>query len=405
MTIHLITAGTIFNPLVAGVTAFIPVAGNNLSKATEAHVEMRARNDWTLSDMLVRIGTNTVTLASTIRSRKNGANGSQSVSIPASTGGLFEDTTNNDSLATGDTFNTQAVIGSTGTHLFAIILSYLIEDTTDSRYPLMVDGVPFTRERAITSFVPLNGRLNLNATESSTQYRTRTPDTTFSNLRTFVTNNGISDASTLIFKDGGAPAGEGNQIVTVTASTTGEFEDTTNNDQPDTNELINYEFATGMGSHTDGNLTVTLITCIGDDANMLQVCGGLLFSLGAGNTRFNSFGTDIFAAATTEVSTAVKQRNPYDLSNMFIRVLSNAADGATTVAARKNGVNSALSISIPSSTNGEFENTSDVVSLATNDEANWIWDSAASSGTLAVNIAGIQSSEPSTTILAYGFWF
>jgi hypothetical protein len=68
---------------------------------------------------------NTVTATSTLRTRKNGANGGGAISISASTTGYFEDTSGTDAIMSTDYVNYQIVTGATGTSLTLNMLGVL----------------------------------------------------------------------------------------------------------------------------------------------------------------------------------------------------------------------------------------------------------------------------------------
>jgi hypothetical protein len=97
-------------------TYYTPVGGLtslNMAAKTETNSRYRFRIAATMSNFRVYMGYNALNGTSTARTRKNSTNGNQSVSIPAATTGDFEDTSNTDSIASGDRFNYQIVTGGT----------------------------------------------------------------------------------------------------------------------------------------------------------------------------------------------------------------------------------------------------------------------------------------------------
>lgn len=73
------------------------------NQSTESQVQAHAPDAGTWSNLQVFVESNSLTVSTTTwRSRVNGANGNQSVTVAAGATGWFEDTTNSDSLALGD---------------------------------------------------------------------------------------------------------------------------------------------------------------------------------------------------------------------------------------------------------------------------------------------------------------
>ena len=101
----------------AGATSYSAPSGGNIPNATEANTLMTVKSAGTLSRLAFGVITNTVSATSTVKTRKNSANGSQSVSVTAGATGAFEDTTNSDTVADGDTIGLQIAAGAGGTQL------------------------------------------------------------------------------------------------------------------------------------------------------------------------------------------------------------------------------------------------------------------------------------------------
>ena len=91
-----------------GATSYyLQVGGENTSTTdTEANNKQRVYVDnFAAGKLRVHLTTNSVASTSTFKLRKNGADTALSINIAASTTGLFEDTTNSVSLASGDDIN------------------------------------------------------------------------------------------------------------------------------------------------------------------------------------------------------------------------------------------------------------------------------------------------------------
>lgn len=390
MALYLLTSGANNGEIVAAAaTRFFPIAGDLEDHAAEADTQNRARSAYTLSDLLVRVINNSVTAASTVRSRVNGANGNQSVSIGASATGVFEDITNTDTIASGDLINSQLVVGSTGTEIELSIVSYTLEDATATTYILVAFGTE-PRPRGQTRFMAVGGRTDPFSFEFNNDYNLRV-DTTFSNLRIFVSSNGIQDPSTLTFRIAGA---NGNQSISIGASASGEFEDITNNDVVSANTLIAHQLITGAGQSGDPSLVLEQVQLKGDGVDRPTLRMGSAVGQGDGLIRFVGMEAPNLAEGV-ESATQLDVRHVYDVRNLFVKGSSNTLNGATTFTLRQNGVDTILSVSIGATASGNFEDITNEVALDATDEINTEIDTTASTaGSITYLGIGYQIGEP-----------
>lgn len=95
-------------------TRFLSVQGGIVSDTTESQQHQNSAIAFTASKLRCYISANTWTLAATLRTRINGGNGAQSVSITAATTGWFEDASNTDSIVAGDLINTSLLTAGSG---------------------------------------------------------------------------------------------------------------------------------------------------------------------------------------------------------------------------------------------------------------------------------------------------
>lgn len=91
---------------------FIPILGGLTPAATESDAITTLTFPATASYLTLQLSANTYTGAVTVKSRKNGADGNQSLSISAGATGTFQDTSNSDSYAINDTIDI-SIIGGT----------------------------------------------------------------------------------------------------------------------------------------------------------------------------------------------------------------------------------------------------------------------------------------------------
>lgn len=102
----------------AAATFYKPLAGGNaLNSTTESDAQSLGLTQFTLTNFRTFTASNGITAASTMRVRKNGANGNLVISITASTSGEFEDIVNSDSVIPTDLLDVQVTVGATGTNI------------------------------------------------------------------------------------------------------------------------------------------------------------------------------------------------------------------------------------------------------------------------------------------------
>src|SRR6266496_390107 len=247
-----------FTDLTGGaVTSYFPLSGNNdnalASQPTESSGKTKIRVAGTFRNLAVKISANTCDSASTHTMRKNGADANLTLSIGSSATGIFEDTTHSDAVAAGDDYYNKIVTGgSTGAQLLTVFY-HAVEFETTILTGLLSCGSTGGNTYGIssTNSFGLSGQLWSGGLTETTQVnmKCRIPwPVNFSQMNVWVLTNGITAASTFTFRKNAA---NGNQTVSITASTTGAFTDTTNTDSsigaPD---LINYRLVTGATGTT-----------------------------------------------------------------------------------------------------------------------------------------------------------
>lgn len=139
---------------------------------TESDVYQTALESCSLSNLRVEVTANSRTASSTFTTRKNGANGGVSVSVPTVTTGVFEDTTHSDSLVAGDTFNGCVVPGgaSGSAALTFSNVSLKYASTTTRRTGLFAgtaNASPIAFAAGVTRFIPIVGRYSNSGTATA----------------------------------------------------------------------------------------------------------------------------------------------------------------------------------------------------------------------------------------------
>lgn len=133
--------------VLVGVTTYYPFAGALRTSTTEADMQAEPNLIFTGSLAQANITANTVVESSTVRLRINGGNGNQVVSLTGLTTGVFQDTSNVDSIVADDLINYSLVTGATGTSLVIRSISMVGSNLTVSVSPLtmtlgLVVGIP-----------------------------------------------------------------------------------------------------------------------------------------------------------------------------------------------------------------------------------------------------------------------
>ncbi len=371
----------------AGATRYVPPSSSLLMQTTEAKAQVIARDSYTLADLYVRVIANATTASSTVRSRVGGANGNQSVSIGAGATGVFQDTVNSDSLVDGNLFNSQVVVGAGGT-LKVSIIAYTLA-TAANTTPILVSHWPYTIAFGQTRYAPPVGAVDFTTTtEARTQYTFRTA-ATLSNLRVYLSMNLNNGSSTFRTRVNGV---NGDQSVTVPASTTGAFEDTTNTDSISPGDPVNLQAVTGG---TLGNMTINIAQMKSNSARrQVAATSCLSVTLAANLTRFLPVEGFSQWYATVEADSQVAALTPFTARNMFVNVPTNSVDGASVFTMRKNGANGNLTVTVPDSTTGTFEDTTHTDTFIETDTLSWQIVTGGTAGTMEITAVGFELEQP-----------
>ena len=241
-----------------GLTRYSRIEGRPDVGTIEWYHHYIFRVSATLSYFRVYVNSNTLNGASTFRTRVNDANGNQSVSIPATATGEFEDVGASDNISVGNTVNFQMVAGgAAGTIKFS--LAQLKSTSTGRQTGLS----KFTNGFGTTVYTLIEGYEG-DAIESRSQLLVRTPFLA-KNFYVNVYLNTADGASTLKTRKSGV---DGNLSVSVGATTTGEFEDITNSDAFTVTDYANFKIVTG------GTAGLIYIGVIGFEQQQLSPASG-----------------------------------------------------------------------------------------------------------------------------------
>jgi hypothetical protein len=230
------------------VTGWLSDSSNDTDEEATIYTKIHSSGTW--KSLAARISKNNRGNTSTIRSRKNGANGSQALSIPAGTTGIFVDTTNTDSISDGDIVDYSVTLGNNDADLTIYTISSEFETSDNTGHLVTGDSDPTGQAIGSVAYLAINGYTDPLSTEIGT--RVTVPFAcVWSKLSVMVEGNGISTGN-VIFRTRKNGA-NGTQSVTIPPLTSGFFEDLTHSDSIDANDDINYQsVATGTSGGSIG---------------------------------------------------------------------------------------------------------------------------------------------------------
>lgn len=182
--------------------------------------QLRCRVTGTFSRLQIYVSANTATGSTTMRFRKNGANGNQVVTVPSSTTGHFEDTTNTDTVADGDLVNINLVTAASGS--ISATMAGVCFEATENAYEILAQssGGRTRTSSTATEFAMVAGSGAQAATESQKEIKVPVPFDA-SRLRVYV-DSAPTNSTTFTLRKNGADTALA--ISTIT-TTTGWYED------------------------------------------------------------------------------------------------------------------------------------------------------------------------------------
>jgi len=346
----------------ASVTRYCSI-GNTLGEewanseySTEALAEIKCRNAGTASELHAQVLTNGRASANTVTLRKNNADTALTLSITAATTGLFSDTGESVSIADGDDYCIKVVNNdSTGTFTFKDI-AMVYEPSSGSAVQMgcCTDFSYSASSLQLTFYLSFPGVYFGNQfTESNIQSECFVA-TTFSDLQVYIAVNDRSNNSSMVFRDNGA---DGNQSVTITGSTTGKFEDTSNSDVLSVGDKYNLKLVRASGSSgqsVEVSSFSMLLTTNGTGFPILANGFGASLSTG---TEYSPvfYYSDNFSTESDAEYYVPFGVDTEDLSGF---VQSNSSTTTTTVQFRVDGSNVNQSFSVSAASTGRFTDAS-----------------------------------------------
>ena len=226
----------------ASSTRYFPIGGRLINTSTENSTKTRQRVAGTYAKLMVYVSANARTNSTTFKSRKNGADGNLSITIGAGVTGVFEDTSNSDTVSSGDDYN---VAVTTGTGTESITFTVMKIEFTNTEYKGMFvtanTGSSADILANVTTYLPVGGS-SIATAEASIRRKIRNTRLIISELHVYLSANTVSANSTATLRKNGVATG---LTVTLTANTTGLFSDTTHTVDVGSSDELALEIVTG----------------------------------------------------------------------------------------------------------------------------------------------------------------
>lgn len=233
---------------------------------------------------------------------------------------------------------------------------------TSTNSLIVTSGSEVHSASSTVTYEPLAGALAPNGnitTEAIAQTITRLGGTA-SQLYVEVSVNTNTVAPTVKTRKGSVSQ---NQTATLTANTTGIFQDTTHTDTITAGDKWNYMVTPGSAS----NLTITIIqmTYAETTNTLTQLSTGVNFTITAANAYKTTINSLFAAGLTTDTTYRSAVMKAGTFKNIFINVTTASASTTHTITLFDAGVASSLVATATAATTGFFEDTTHTVSVTT----------------------------------------
>lgn len=245
----------------ASTTSFRPPNGSNAGATVEAEAALRMRGSFVASDFYVLVSANARTTNTTFKTRKNGANGGQSVVYGNLETGAKEDISGSDSLAVGDDFGFALTTG-TGTESITFTTINVTCLSTAGQFQLAaMSPAALAVSFNTTTYNPAAGHLVFGTTEANSQFYPRFTFTA-KELVVYVSANSIATSNTTVtVRDNGV---DSSITVSYAPAETGLKNDSTNTAEITSGaDEIDYKITT---PNTSGTITFRSIGMLGETA-------------------------------------------------------------------------------------------------------------------------------------------
>lgn len=351
-----------FNPGGNTADAYVCFGGAISTSTTEANRQIKFYRSGYLKNLRCYVSANSAASSTTLITRKNGSNGNCSFSIGAGATGSFEDTTNYDTISSGDLACMLIDRNDSGSLTIAHGGIDFLCTTATSKFTLSGTSLGLGTASVTRYYYPF-GNSGIQTTESQIMQPQFPAAGTAKNLNLYVSANGRSTSTTFTLRINSADSAV---TLSVGSSATGRFEDTSNTVSVSAGDSFNYSITTSTGT---GTITVQNIGFEVENTTTGSVSSGSLQQQSFGNNTTNY----ISMICSEIVSTTEANQNPVlrgtgTIRKLYVYSSANTASNTTTFTARKNSSDQSLTTSFATTVSGVSSDTSNSFTYADGDK-------------------------------------
>ena len=364
-------------PVSAGSTYYYPVGHGAVShnQTSETVAEAKFQHAGTLSGMSIYIITNSRSASCTLKLRKNGADGNQSITIGAGVTGIFEDTSNTDTLAANDEVCYEFDVSSGSGTILPLSVCTHYEATTDTVVKA-VSLFTYNLFSTATSYTGFPTEPIQHADRGSEASRIYTAQTAFTcdHLAVYVSSNSKAGNVTFKVRKNGA---DGNQSLTIGTGATGWFEDSSNSDS----FSIGDEFAIENETLGTGSFIV-----LRTDINIITTGTEVPYSAGNDTGLYAAESSTVYIpvfpyiSATDTAGYRLYPQLAFTAKRFSVHIAVSTTTATTTINFLIDGVAGNQTLSVGAGVSGLFEDTSNTDAIGATDGISIEIDSPSGSG-------------------------
>lgn len=364
--------------------------GGVVFSLTEVSAQRTARAAGVYSNLYARVTANTIAASSTVKFRKNTADGASSFTVPSTTTGTFEDTTHTETISAGNAINGAVVAGASGanTLVFSIMGAAFTPTTNTVTTHIATLNATVTTASA-TRFHKWVGAESVVSSETATEKFKAKVVGTLKNAGVAATSNARVNSTSFNIRINGA-----NSTITVAigSGVTGYVEDTSNTQAVAVGDLLSRSIVTGSGTQA---LNAALIaTDFETTSGSVQAANGVAAQAYAANTtRYEGIhGVSINATTETDVKAKAGVAGMASLYEVYVSANTLTSDASATF--RINGADGTGAVVLTNGATGWFEDTSHIDVFAAADEINWKITTAAGGTSMTLEYLAVVLSTP-----------
>ena len=343
-----------------------------MSELADTNAKVTYRSPGTITRLHAYVPTNSRSTGCTIKSYKNGSDGNLTISVPATTTGAFEDTTNSDSISAADTlaYHLTRTNATAGTSLDIATLSVWFDATTDTVTRHLVNRNGIAISFSDTRYLGYSGGATTSTVIASTETDASVEllgAMTFRNGAIRVSANTANGSRTATLRKN---EGSTSHTISIPSTTTGTFENTANDVSGVTGDRIAWEIGSG-GSSGFTTLEWLAVDAVSTNSNWTRHSYGAVTGNGttiaSGTTRYVQISGAI-DQNTTESAIQQYARIAHIITGFSVKIAAiTAGTGSVTFTLRKGGSATALDVTRNAGSAAGWYSDSGSVSMAASD--------------------------------------